>query len=286
MSLTIPERLATSCRQKPERRAWLEMLPNLVYELQDEWSLSLAAPFDDNEVSCSWVAPAVRRDGTRAVLKLGMPHLEGEHEILGLRFWEGDPTVRLLEADEPRNAMLLEQCEPGSALRLLPEPQQDVVISELLVRLWRRPAAGHPFRPLSVMIGQWASETVADFARWPDRGLVQEGLRLFAELACPSPNDVLLVTDLHAGNILQAQRAQWLVIDPKPFIGDPAYDATQHLFNCERRMRTDPKGTIRRLADLIEIDYERVRRWMFARCAAEPRDRWDKDKVALARALA
>ena len=25
----------------------------------------------------------------------------------------------------------------------------------------------------------------------------------------------------------------WLVIDPKPFVGDPAYDATQHLFNCE-----------------------------------------------------
>jgi hypothetical protein len=33
------------------------------------------------EVSCGWVAPAVRADGTSLVLKLGMPHMEGEHEL-------------------------------------------------------------------------------------------------------------------------------------------------------------------------------------------------------------
>jgi len=40
-------------------------------------------------------------------------------------------------------------------------------------------------------------------------------------------NDVLLATDLHAGNVLRSERKPWLVIDPKLFIGDPAYDATQ-----------------------------------------------------------
>src|SRR5438045_2560774 len=59
----IPERLATTCSATPERRAWLEQLPNTICELQDRWSLSLAAPFDGNEVSCAWVAPAVRSDG-------------------------------------------------------------------------------------------------------------------------------------------------------------------------------------------------------------------------------
>ena len=101
MSLIIPERLASSCRRTPERRAWLELLPNVIGELQHKWSLSLGAPFDGNQVSCSWVAPAVRRDGTRAILKLGMPHMEGEHEIQGLRFWAGDPTANLLEPMRP-----------------------------------------------------------------------------------------------------------------------------------------------------------------------------------------
>jgi serine/threonine protein kinase len=47
--------------------------------------------------------------------------------------------------------MLLERCEPGTALRMLPEPEQDLVIARLLRRLWRSPVAPHPFRPLSAI---------------------------------------------------------------------------------------------------------------------------------------
>jgi streptomycin 6-kinase len=136
------------------------------------------------------------------------------------------------------------------------------------------------------MTAYWADETRADAARWPDAGLVHAGLRLFEELPSTAPTDVLLATDLHAGNVLRAQREPWLVIDPKPFVGDPAYDATQHLFNCEQRLRADPHATIRRFADLLEIDSERVRLWMFARAAAESRDTWDDETIALARTLA
>jgi hypothetical protein len=71
----VPERLAEACRRMPERSAWLERLPDAVHELQDRWSLSLETPFDGGDVSCAWVARAVRADGTRAVLKLGMAAL-------------------------------------------------------------------------------------------------------------------------------------------------------------------------------------------------------------------
>jgi streptomycin 6-kinase len=76
------------------------------------------------------------------------------------------------------------------------------------------------------------------------------------------------------------------VIDPKPFAGDPAYDATQHLFNGAARLRSDPNGTIRRFSDLLEVSHERVRLWTFARAAAEPREEWNGGSMALARALA
>jgi streptomycin 6-kinase len=246
--------------------------------------LSLHEPFDNHEASCAWVARAERRDGTPAVLKVGMPHTEGAHELQGLRFWDGNPTVRLLEADVDLNAMLLESCEPGFSLRRLREVEQDVVIAELLRRLWRQPVAPHPFRPLGAMTTYWAEETMA--ARtWPDGDLVSEGLRLFDELSRPSSDDVLLATDLHAGNVLRAQREPWLAIDPKPFVGDRAYDATQHLFNCTDRVLRDPEATIRRFTDLLEVDYERVTLWMFARSAAEPRDVWSDESLAIARAL-
>jgi streptomycin 6-kinase len=157
--------------------------------------LSLNPPFDGPEVSCAWVAPVVRIGGARAVLKLGMPHMEGAHELQGLRFWDGDPTVRLLDADAGLNAMLLERCEPGTALRRLPEREQDMVIAGLLRRLWRRPTAPHAFRPLAVMTAHWADETRASASIWPDKALVEDGLRLFDDLSRPSVDDALLATD-------------------------------------------------------------------------------------------
>lgn len=281
--LIIPDRLAATCHGTPARQKWLKRLPRVIGELQARWSLSLGVPFDGS--AAAWVAPAVRGDGSHAVLKLGMPHMEAVHELQALHFWDGDPAVRLLEADTNLNAMLLECCEPGTALREVPEPQQDVVIAGLLRRLWRRPAAPHPFRPLSVMIAHWADEARAAAIDWHDAGLVHEGLRLLDELSRPSSDDVLLATDLHAGNVLRAQREPWLVIDPKPFIGDRAYDATQHLFNCKERTLAAPGVTIRSFADLLEVDHERVRLWMFGRAAAEPRLVWNDDSIALARAL-
>ncbi|MFA5891925.1 MAG: aminoglycoside phosphotransferase family protein [Actinomycetota bacterium] len=233
------------------------------------------------------MAPATRKDGTHAVLKVGMPHFEGEQEIAALRFLDGNPTVRLLQADDELNAMLLERCVPGAFLRnRRAEPEQDVVIAQLLKRFWRAPVGPHAFRPLSEMTMYWSAATLADAERWPDSELVAEGLRLFRELPLTASTPVLLATDLHAGNVLEAQREPWLVIDPKPFVGDPAYDATQHLFNCRGRMRSDPQETIARFADLLDVDAERVRLWMLARCAAEPRDTWGGDSLALARRLA
>jgi streptomycin 6-kinase len=219
-------------------------------------------------------------------LKLAMPHMEGEQEIEGLRFWNANPTVRLLDYDTDLGAMLLERCHPGVALRTLPESEQDLVLAALLQRLWRMPSTPHPFRHLRLMSAHWSQETIAAASRWPDRGLVNEGLQLFEKLTEPTPSDVLLATDLHAGNVLRAQREEWLAIDPKPFTGDPAYDATQHLFNCQERLQSAPDATICRFADLLGIEHERIRLWTFARAASEPRDDWNDWRMQLARAIA
>ena len=286
MAFIVPRRLAANCRKTPEGAAWLNGLPDALRHVETRWGLRLGPPFDE-EMSCAWVAPVTLKDGTSAVLKLGMPHMEGEHEIEGLRFWNGDPTVRLLEADEEASAMLLEPCKPGTHLRALPESEQDRVIAGLLCRLWRSPSSPHAFRPLSAMIKAWCDETLADVDRWPDAGLVREGLRLLQELPRTAARKVLLTTDLHAGNVLRSEREPWLVIDPKPFVGDPAFDATQHLLNCHARLSADPDELIGRMADLVDLERERVRLWMFARLAADPRSDWTSNNwISIARAIA
>ncbi|HET7696546.1 MAG TPA: aminoglycoside phosphotransferase family protein [Vicinamibacterales bacterium] len=288
MDLVLPARLSASCRNSPEATEWLSRLPAVIRELQARWSLTLGSPYDNDELSCAWVAPVTSADGSAAVLKVSMPHFEAMHEIDGLRFWNGDPTVRLIDDDEGFGAMLLERCTPGRHLRgLRQEGEQDAVIAGLLRRLWRSPSAQHPFRPLSSLIARWTVETLTCSAQWSDAWLVREGLSVFDELSRTAKDSVLLATDLHAGNVLEAQREPWLVIDPKPFFGDPAFDATQHLLNCVGRLRADPLGTIQRFAELLGVDPRRVQSWLFARLAAEPRSDWDRDESPrIARALA
>jgi len=76
-----------------ERASWLARLADNRGALARRWSLTIQSPFDREDIGGAWVAPVICRDGASAVLKLAMPHMEAEHEIEGLRFWNGDPTV-------------------------------------------------------------------------------------------------------------------------------------------------------------------------------------------------
>jgi streptomycin 6-kinase len=221
-------------------------------------------------------APFRRGSGdlSELVLKVVWRHDEAEHEADALRAWDGDGAVRLLDVQrlDDTVALLIERCVPGDPLADRPEPEQDVAIAGLLCRLWRKPAGGHPFRPLQEMCDGWADESEAKFAARPgslDPGLARDGIALFRSLPATADRQVLLCTDLHAGNVLAAEREPWLVIDPKPYVGDPTYDVLQHLLNCLDRLEADPLGLAWRMADLAGLDRDRVALWLFARCVQE-----------------
>jgi streptomycin 6-kinase len=76
---------------------------------------------------------------------------------------------------------------------------------------------------------------------------------------------VLLHTDLHAGNVLAAEREAWLAIDPKPYVGDPAYDVTQHIFNGVFLEGASVDVLAARMAHLLDLDLNRILLWLFAR---------------------
>jgi streptomycin 6-kinase len=138
--------------------------------------------------------------------------------------------------------------------------------------LWTAPVPDGVFRPLQAMCDYWADESSAKLSARPgllDPGLAREGLALFRSLPASEPRRVLLATDLHAENVLAAGREPWLVIDPKPYVGDPTYDVLQHLLNCPARLRADAFGLTARMAELLDLDPERVRLWLFARCVQE-----------------
>jgi streptomycin 6-kinase len=271
------------------RRTWMAGLPEIVAALSRKWSLQVGRPFRPGGCA-SWVAPALDHAGDQVVLKVGWRHPEAEHEADALRVWRGEGTVRLIDAVvfEDNSALLLELCEPGTALsNVLPARDQDLVVVELLRRMWIEPPPGHPFRPLSVMCDRWADGFERDYAtsdprRRLDPGLARDGIELFRALPHTADRSVLLYTDLHPENILAAQREPWLAVDPKPYVGDPTYDALQHMLNHPHRLARDPVGFVRRMADLLNLDRSRLRDWLFARSVQESLDAPNLHEVAIA----
>jgi streptomycin 6-kinase len=218
------------------------------------------------------------------VLKVAWRHFEADDESAGLREWDGDGAVTLYDAagvDDVTVALLLEPSVPGTPLCERPEDEQDVVIAALLRRLWREPPSAHRFRPLQQMCDAWADS----FARKVsplDAPTTRRGAELFRALPGSPDRDMLLCTDLHAGNVLAAQREPWLVVDPKPYLGDPAYDVLQHMLNCEARLRADPHAMVARLAGLLDLDAGHLSLWLFARCVIESADQPELADVARA----
>jgi streptomycin 6-kinase len=278
MAVVVPWALvrAVEAEPSPGRRQWLAQLAETVAALADRWDLGVGAPFEPGGTT-AWAAPAHDRLGRDLVLKVGWAHDEAEQEADGLRAWGGDGTVLIHDSCRlgRTRAFLLERCRPGSPLSILPEVEQDQVIAGLLGRLWQAPLSGFTFRPLQDMCRAWVRGFRRRLADAPagatviDPGLARAGIELFVTLAAPTHKDVLLCTDLHAGNVLAAQREPWLVIDPKPYLGDPCYDVLQHLLNCQERLAADPAGLAHRMADLLELDGLRVQQWLFARCVIE-----------------
>ena len=259
--------------------SWLERLPSTIANLSRRWNVEVGAPFHPLGAT-AWVAPAIGDRGQNLVIKLLRPHQEAAHEADALRLWAGRGAVLLHAAEDlgHTQALLLERCHPGTALSTRPEEEQDEVLTGLLRRLWIAPPPDHPFRSLEEMCIQWADEASARVN--VDAGLARAGMELFRQLPSTADRDVVLCTDLHAGNVLAAQREPWLAIDPKAHVGDPTYDVLQHMLNCPARLRSDPLQLVERVAHLAGLDPERTKLWLFARCVQESADQPELAGVA------
>lgn len=286
--MQLPTALARSARDDPAIAAWTVGLADRVTAAAARWSLDIGPAYEPGGAT-AWVATARTAAGADVVLKLAWRHDEAAHEADGLRVWAGNAAVRLLGSgrlDELTDVLLLEPCVPGTSASRRPALEADEVVAGVLRRLWITPPEPHSFRSLARMCRDWLADFDADDAarRIGDAGIVRAGAARFAELAADDVDPVLLATDLHAGNVLAAQREPWLAIDPKPYVGDRTFDVLQHLLNDDERLAADPAGFAARMAGLLDLDPQRVCDWLFARSVVEAR--WFPAAAEVARRLA
>lgn len=252
-------------------RRWLTGLLETLAQVLRDWQLTPdGRPY---ELSYHYVTAVTCADGTRAVLKLGVPSGDSlRSEAPALAAWAGRGAVRLLRADLDRGALLLERAEPGDRLRDL-VPHRDTEATSIAAALARQLAVPPPPDcPLPELL-TLARGFDNHLARFGDGGplptdLVVTANGLIRELCASAPDRVVLHGDLHHDNILRAEREPWLAIDPHGYLGDPGYEVGALLYNPEPDDR-DPALTalvparVEQLADELAMPVDRVVAWGF-----------------------
>lgn len=229
----------------------MDDLRRLAEECARTWGLTLE---ESLESEASLVVPA-----GDAVLKVNAEwHFEAEFEADALALWDGRGAVRLLGRNDERHVLLIERCRPGTRLWDSGEDEIDVV-AELLPRLELEPAEPYPFRTVADEADRWLEELPQ---RYPASRLLDAALDVFRTVDRTASH--LVNQDLHGGNVLRAQREPWLVIDPKPLVGEREIDGVGPLRNAD-----DPARWLDALAGL-GYDRERLWGWGFAHALA-----WD-----------
>jgi streptomycin 6-kinase len=261
-------------------RRWCDAAPGIAGYLTDKWNLRPGAVLPG--ATHALVLACTRADGSPAVLKLPFVDEENRAEADALRLYEGDGAVRLLEHDPASGGLLLERLLPGTPLLDLPDRMQALDIACGLLRRLRRPAPTiHRFPRLRDLAASWAT----DFSKIGQAPFAQAA-EVARELAARHGEEVVVNRDTHLGNVISAGREPWLLIDPKPVVGDPAFDGAFLLLQNLDAPTPDLAG---RLAQGLAVDAGRLRGWALLRAVNNiswATDIGDADRAASSTALA
>jgi streptomycin 6-kinase len=228
-----------------------ERLRATAEEVAREWGVPLGERIPAGRFS--YVAFA----GDDAILKVvPVEDDEADHEADALALLAGDGAVRLLRHDARRRTMLLERAIPGDDASTLPEDEAIRVAIAAAKIFWRPAERGRPFR--------WIGDHIP---RWLDNAGEHELVRIAKDIyASLKPSDGTLVHgDFHHHNVLR-HGERWVVIDPKPMVGEREFDVPPFLWNPIGRQPT--KESVERWVEAFAdagLGPDRLRKWAIVR---------------------
>jgi len=228
-----------------------ERLRTTAVEVAREWGVPLGERITAGRFS--FVAYA----GDDAVLKVvPIEDDEADHEADALALLGGDGAVRLLRHDRARRAILIERARPGDDASYLSEYEAIRVAIAAARKLWRPAESGRPFRWIGDLVPRWLDKA-------GDHYLVRQAREIYATM---HPSDATLVHgDFHHHNLLR-HGDEWVVIDPKPMVGEPEFDVPTFLWNPigHQPTREGVERWIGAFAD-AGLDANLLRKWAIVR---------------------
>ncbi|WP_077063169.1 aminoglycoside phosphotransferase family protein [Streptomyces sp. MP131-18] len=269
VSPTPPQRLALA--READAADWLAGLPALVDTMLARWELTAERVAEPGGRTSMTVLVRCA-DGERAALKLCAPGTSAVLEEAALRRWDGLGAVRVLRSLPEAGALLLERLHGETSLRSLPEAKAMLEAVSAVRRLWVDPGPGDVFPSVAERTGHAVPALRAAVAG--EAGpLAEEALRLRAELVADARERLLLHGDFRQGAVLasDAGRSPWLAVGPEPVTGERAYDLARLVRDRLHDLVASPgaaavtRRRVKRLADSVEVDPERLRGWTLFR---------------------
>ncbi|MDG9692089.1 aminoglycoside phosphotransferase family protein [Streptomyces mutabilis] len=273
MAFEPPRRLVRALGETaPDGDDWLEKLPaaaERAVELRELTVERVQVPGGRS----SLVVLVRRSDGTPAVLKLAPRRARPESERAALAHWNGLGAVQLLdEPDGTEGVLLLERLHPDVSVRSLPESKALLEAAGTLRRLWVEPPAGHPFETVAERTGRQAEAMRAGAVTDPEVApLVDAAVAVRGELLAGPPEERLLHGTFRQSKVLAGDRMPWLAVGPDPVVGESAFDLARLVRDRVEDLVAQPSGAsttrrrIKRLAESLEVDQERLRGWTLFR---------------------
>ncbi len=250
---------------KEKGEEWLVKFDSLIRYCEKKWNLKVLPPY---ELSYNYVAPAMKEDKSKVVLKLSVPNKEFNNEVKALRYFAGDGMVRIMDMEVEKGIMILECLTPGYTLATLEDDSKATKIAaDIMESLWipETSASGLP------QIEE-REQSLLNFQRENPAGkgpitqeLLQKAINAFRMLLEDKNERYILHGDLHHYNILKTE-AFWLAIDPKGLVGEREYDTIQFLLNKlpEDNIEQILSKRIEILVHKLKLDERRVLAWGFA----------------------
>lgn len=242
-------------------RQWQENLPNFVAQLANTYGLSNLKAV--NNLSYNYVLSGFQ-EAQPIILKLGLDIDGFKREAAALMAFEGFGVVQIFS--ENTGLLILECAVPGISLKsYFPENDDEAIniTAKVIKRLHKAPMPSTYAFP---HIKDWLTTLDGDL-KIPVQTL-QKAREIRDKLLITAIPDVFLHGDLHHDNILQ-NGEDWLVIDPKGVIGEPAYEVAAFIRNPIPELMHHADATtiihnrITRFAELLELPSQRILDWCF-----------------------
>jgi streptomycin 6-kinase len=240
---------------------WLAGFDKLINYCVNKWQFKLLPA---KKLSYNFVAPVVFDNGSKAILKLGIPNKGIMSELAALKAFASNGFCEPLNSEPEKGIMLLECIDPGEPLNtMLDEVTSTKIVAGLIKDMQMvNPISDYPFQTSD----DWYQDLIRLHERFGDiipETLYNNAIVAYQSLKTNQQEQRLLHGDLHHENILSAGNGTWKAIDPKGIVAETSCELIPFLMNDleGKDIAAAISERINVFSEELKIDKVRIIRW-------------------------